>query len=134
MYRSEQSLANLLTLGATISVLLSCMGLFGMVSLVIKRRTKEIGIRKVLGASVGSVLVLINKEFVKPIVIAFLLATPIAWWSTHIWLQNYSWRISIQWWMFVLTGVLTLLIAICTVSFQSIKIAIVNPVNSLKNE
>jgi len=99
-----------------------------------KRRTKEIGIRKVLGASVNSLFTLLSKEFLWLVIIAFLISAPLAWWIMNKWLQNFAYRTTISWWVFATAGLLTLGIALITVSFQSVKAAIANPVKSLRTE
>jgi ABC-type antimicrobial peptide transport system permease subunit len=134
LYREEKMMANLFTIAAAIAIILSCMGLFGIASIIIRQRIKEIGVRKVLGASVSSIFTLVSKEFVKPVIIAFLIAVPLCWWAMDSWLQNYSHRVSIHWWVFAAAGIAALAITICTVSFQSIKAAIANPVKSLRTE
>ncbi|MEO6499803.1 MAG: FtsX-like permease family protein, partial [Mucilaginibacter sp.] len=134
LYKDEQTMASLFTVAASIAIILSCMGLFGMASIVIRQRVKEIGIRKVLGASLNSIITLVSKEFIKPVLIAFLIAIPIGWWAMHEWLQNYAYRIEVEWWVFAWAGLAAMLITICTVSFQSIKAAIANPVESLRSE
>ncbi len=134
MYQSEQLMSTLFSIAAFIAIILSCMGLFGMASIVIRQRVKEIGVRKVLGASVSGIITLVSKEFIKPVVIALLIAIPIAWWATNQWLQSYAIRIDIEWWVFVLAGIAAIFITACTVSFQSVKAAIANPVKSLRTE
>jgi putative ABC transport system permease protein len=110
------------------------MGLFGMAFIIIRQRVKEIGIRKVLGASVSGITTLITKEFIRPVFIALLIATPIAWWAMNKWLQDFTYRISVQWWIFIVAGIVAVLIAILTVSFHAVKAAIANPVKSLRTE
>jgi ABC-type antimicrobial peptide transport system permease subunit len=127
-------MATLFTVAAAIAIVLSCMGLFGIASIVIRQRVKEIGVRKVLGASVSSILAMVSKEFVKPVLIALLIAVPLCWWMMHTWLQHYSYRITIQWWVFMAAGFAAVLITLATISFQSIKAAIANPVKSLRTE
>jgi ABC-type antimicrobial peptide transport system permease subunit len=134
LYEDEKTMANLFTIAAAIAIILSCMGLFGIASIIIRQRVKEIGVRKVLGASVGGIFTLVSREFVKPVIIAFLIAVPLCWWAMDTWLQNYSHRVSIHWWVFAVAGVVAFAITICTVSFQSIKAAIANPVESLRSE
>jgi putative ABC transport system permease protein len=134
MYHGEQVMANLFSVAAGIAIILSCMGLFGIASIVIRQRVKEIGVRKVLGASVNGIIALVSKEFIKPVIIALLIAVPIAWWAMNKWLQNYALRINIEWWVFVMAGVGAIIITACTISFQAIKAAIANPVKSLRTE
>jgi putative ABC transport system permease protein len=134
LYKEEKMMANLFTIAAAIAIILSCMGLFGIASIIIRQRVKEIGVRKVLGASVKSIFTLVSKEFVKPVIIAFLIAVPLCLWTMDSWLQNYSHRVSIHWWVFAIAGIAAFVITICTVSFQSIKAAIANPVKSLRTE
>ncbi len=133
-YKSEGQLAQMFSVAALVAIILSCMGLFGMASIIIRQRVKEIGVRKVLGASVSGIAVLVTREFIWPIAIALLIATPIAWWAMGTWLQDFVYRINIKWWVFILAGGLSVLIAILTVSFQSVKAAIANPVKSLRTE
>ena len=133
-YKDEQMMANLFSIAAGIAIILSCMGLFGIASIIIRQRVKEIGVRKVLGASVSGIVALVSKEFIKPVIIAFLIAVPIGWWAMNKWLQNYAYRVNVQWWVFAIAGIAAVLITICTVSFQSIKAAIANPVKSLRTE
>ena len=110
------------------------MGLFGLVTLAVVRRTKEIGIRKVLGADVSSIVMLLANDFIWLICIASVVAFPVAWWALNNWLLNFSYRIDIHWWVFIIAGIAALLIALATVSLQAIKAALSNPVNSLRTE
>jgi len=110
------------------------MGLFGLATLTVARRTREIGIRKVLGASVGNVVRLLSKEFLVLVIIAALIAFPLGWWAMNEWLQDFAYRIPIAWWVFPVAGIAVLLIALITVSVQAIKAAIANPVKSLRTE
>jgi putative ABC transport system permease protein len=119
---------------ATLAIIIACIGLFGLSIYTAKQRTKEIGIRKVLGASVTGVVRLLSKDFIKLVGIAILIASPIAWWASNKWLQDFAYRINISWWVFASAGVIALLIAMFTVSFQAIKAAIANPVKSLRTE
>ena len=116
------------------SPVLACLGLFGLVSFTAEQRVKEIGIRKVLGAGVGNIVTLISKDYLALVLIAIVMASPIAYYAMNKWLQDFAYRINIQWWVFVLTGFLALLIAFITVSFQSVKAALANPVKSLRSE
>jgi ABC-type antimicrobial peptide transport system permease subunit len=134
LYKEEHMMATLFTIAATIAIILSCMGLFGIASIVIRQRVKEIGVRKVLGASVSKILAMVSKEFVKPVLIALLIAVPLCWWLMHTWLQHYAYRITIQWWVFIAAGFAAILITLATISFQSIKAATANPVESLRSE
>jgi len=134
MFLSEALIGNLSKVFASLAIIISCLGLFGLAAYTAERRTREIGIRKVLGASVSGIAGLLSKDFLKLVVIACLLAFPIAWWMMHNWLQNYQYRISISWWIFIAAGIVAVLIALITISFQSIKAAIANPVKSLRTE
>ena len=110
------------------------MGLFSIALISIQQRTKEIGVRKVLGASVPSIVALLSKDFLKLVVIAILIASPLAWWAMDKWLRDFAYKIDIEWWVFALAGLLAVSIALLTVSFQSIRAALVNPVKSLRSE
>ncbi len=134
LYKDEQMMANLFSVAAVIAIILSCMGLFGIASIIIRQRVKEIGVRKVLGASVNSIITLVSKEFLKPVIVAFLIAVPIGWWLMSAWLQNYAYRVKVEWWVFAIAGATAILITMITVSIQSIKAAIANPVESLRTE
>jgi len=134
MYEQEQHLAKLINLATGIAIFISCLGLFGLAVLTAFQRTKEIGIRKVLGASVAGIIQLLSKEYLGLVVIALLIASPIAWWAMNKWLQNFAYRIQIQWWMFLVAGFIGIVIAMITVSFQATKAAMANPVKSLRTE
>jgi putative ABC transport system permease protein len=133
-YRKEQRLSTMFSAAAGIAVLLSCMGLFAIALISIEARTKEIGVRKVLGASIISLVTLLSKDFLKLVVVAVLLATPVAWWAMRQWLTDFAYQIDMPWWVFALTGLLAIGIALLTVSFQSVKAALMNPVKSLRSE
>ena len=133
-YRQEYRMVHIFQIFSGISIFISCIGLFALSSYTVSLRTKEIGIRKVLGASTQSILLLISGSFTKLIFIAFILAVPIAWYLANLWLQDFAFRISIPLSIFILTGVLTLLITWLTVSWQSVKAALVNPIHCLKDE
>ncbi|MGC1471335.1 MAG: ABC transporter permease [Psychroserpens sp.] len=133
-FKSEQLIGTLSQLFALLAILISCLGLFGLAAYTAEQRRKEIGIRKVLGASVTGIVKLLSKDFVKLVGVSILLASPIAWFTMHNWLQDYAYRIDINWWIFVMAGVVAILIAIVTVSFQAIKAAVANPIKSLKTE
>lgn len=132
-YQKEDLLNKLITSSAVIAIFISCLGLLGLISLLTLQRTKEIGIRKVLGASVANITGLLSIDFLKLVLIAVVVATPIAWLMMSKYLQNFAYRIDIQWWVFVLAAVMALLIAFITVSFQAIKAAMTNPVESLRS-
>jgi putative ABC transport system permease protein len=133
-YRQEQRLGNIVRYTSFLSIFIACLGLFGLATLVVVRRTKEIGIRKVLGADAAKIVSLLSKDFVVLVLIAALVAFPIAWWALDTWLQDFAFRINISPWIFVFAAVLTLLIALVTVSFQAVKAAWSNPVKSLRTE
>lgn len=133
-YQSEARTGKLIEASTFLAVLIACLGLFGLATFTAEQRTKEIGVRKVLGASVANITALLSKDFLKLILIAIIIASPIAWYIMNQWLQNFEFKIKIQWWMFALTGLLMTLIAMLTVSFQSIKAALLNPVKSLRSE
>ncbi|MBN8823305.1 MULTISPECIES: ABC transporter permease [unclassified Spirosoma] len=133
-FDNEQRIATLSGLFAGLTILISCLGLIGLATFTAQQRTKEIGIRKVLGASILSVVALLSKDFVRLVIISILIASPIAWYAMDKWLADYEYKVQIQWWMFVLAGLLAVGIALLTVSFQSIKAALINPAKSLKTE
>jgi ABC-type antimicrobial peptide transport system permease subunit len=133
-YKQETQLAALYKIFAAIAIFLSCLGLYGLASFMAVQRVKEVGIRKVLGASAGNIVYLFSKEFIILIGIAFAIATPIAWYYMHQWLQDYVYRISISWWLFAAGGLAAIIIALATISFQAIKAALANPVKSLRTE
>ncbi len=133
-FKSEMLAGKLSRLFAGLAIIISCLGLFGLAAYMAERRTKEVGIRKVLGASVTGITGLLSADFLKLVMLSALIAFPVAWWVMHQWLQEYAYRISIQWWVFIAAGAMAMLIALLTVSFQAIKIALLNPVKSLRNE
>jgi ABC-type antimicrobial peptide transport system permease subunit len=133
-YTQERQLSQLYKIFAIIAVFLSCLGLYGLASFMAVQRIKEVGIRKVLGATVGNVVYLFTKEFMWLIGIAFLIAAPLAWYFMNGWLQDFAYRIDISWWIFLIAGLLSLLIALITVSSQAITAAITNPIKSLRTE
>jgi putative ABC transport system permease protein len=134
MYNAEQRTGKLFVTFAVFAIFIACLGLFGLVTYAAEQRIKEIGIRKVLGASIAGIVTMISKDFMKLVLIAFLVAFPLAWWMMNKWLQSFAYRINIGWWVFALAGLLTIAIALLTVSFQAIKAAIANPVRSLRTE
>ena len=133
-FDNEERIGKLATVFAGLAILISCLGLFGMASFMAEQRIKEIGVRKVLGASVFDLWRLMSREFVIMIVISLFVAVPIAWWIMHSWLQNYTYRTGLSWWVFAISGFGALVITLLTISYQSIKTAIANPVNSLRSE
>jgi putative ABC transport system permease protein len=134
MYRAEQRVGTLVLVFSVLAILVACLGLFGLAAYMAEQRTKEIGIRKVLGASVPGLVWLLSKDFLKLVFVALLIATPLAWWAMSRWLEDFAYRIDLEWWVFVLAGVLAIAIALLTVSFQSVKAALMNPVKSLRTE
>jgi len=133
-FRSEVLIGKLSRVFALLAIIITCLGLFGLAAYTAERRTKEIGIRKVLGASVTGITGLLSKDFLQLVVISALIGFPLAWWAMHDWLQNYAYRVTISWWVFIAAAVIVVLIALLTISFQSIKAAIANPVKSLRTE
>jgi putative ABC transport system permease protein len=133
-YKQENQLAQLYKIFAVLAILLSCLGLYGLASFMAAQRVKEVGIRKVLGATAGNIVYLFPKEFILLIAIAFAIATPIAWYFMHQWLQDYAYRVDISWWVFAAGGLVAILIAFSTVVFQAVKAAVANPVKSLRTE
>jgi putative ABC transport system permease protein len=133
-YESEQTLGNIINSFTLMAILISSLGLFGLASFSAEQRSKEIGIRKVLGASVSGIVQLLSKDFLKLVIISFVIATPIAWWAMNKWLQGFNYRVPIAWWMFAMAGLIAILIAMITVSFQALKAAVANPTKSLKTE
>jgi ABC-type antimicrobial peptide transport system permease subunit len=133
-FRNEQRIGSLSSCFAILAIFISCLGLFGMAMFMAEQRRKEIGVRKVLGASVLSVWRLLSKDFVVLVFISLFIAIPIAYYFIHNWLQNYEYRTAISWWIFAATGIGALIITLLTVSFQAVKAAIVNPVDSLRSE
>jgi putative ABC transport system permease protein len=134
LYESEQRTQQIFSVFAALAIIIASLGLFGLSAFIIEQRTKEIGIRKVLGASVQNVLLLVSKEFLLLVGIAFIISIPVAWWAMHSWLQDFEYRIHISWWIFAIAGIVAILIALITISFQAIKAAIANPVKSLRTE
>lgn len=133
-YGNEQKMEGIFYGFAGLSLLIGCLGLFGLSLYVVERKIKEIGIRKVLGASIPGIVGLLSKDFLKLVVIAALIASPIAWWLMNEWLKDFAYRVNIGWWIFLVSGVLALTIALITVSFQSIRAALANPVKSLRTD
>jgi len=119
---------------AALAIIIACLGLYGSAAFTAERRTKEIGIRKVLGASVSSVLILVSAEFLVLVGLAFLISVPVTWWAMSRWLREFAYRTPVSWWIFPLAGVAALVIAILTISFQAAKAATANPINALRSE
>jgi len=133
-YRAERRMGQIILYFSILSIFVSCLGLFGLATFTAEQRTKEIGIRKVLGASVVSIVALLSKNFLKLVLVAIVIASPIAWYAMHRWLQGFAYKVDIAWWVFALAGALAVGIALLTVSFQSAKAALMNPVKSLRSE
>jgi len=134
LYITEQRMEKLFNVFSILSIVISCLGLFGLATFAAQQRIKEIGIRKVLGASEAGIATLLSKDFIQLVLISFVIAFPVAWWAMNKWLQSFAYRINISWWVFAVAGLAALLIALLTVSFQAIKAAIANPVKSLRTE
>ena len=134
LYKQEIRLGEIFGFFTLLALVIASLGLFGLAAFTAEQRTKEIGIRKVLGASVRGIVSLLAQNFLRMVILSFLLATPIAWYAAHRWLQDFAYRIDLQWWVFALAGGLALVIAWCTISYQSIRAARTNPVDSLRNE
>jgi hypothetical protein len=134
LYERENQTARMVNIGMGIAIFISCMGLFGLAAFTANQRTREIGIRKVLGASVPHLVSLLSREFIVLVLLATLIAAPVAGWGVHRWLQDFAYRTTMPWWIYVLGGFAALVIALLTVSFQAIRAARANPVNSLKAE
>ena len=133
-FRSEQLVGELSQVFAILAILISCLGLFGLAAYTAEKRRKEIGVRKVLGASITTITRLLSKDFLKLVLISIVIAIPIAWYYVQNWLQDFSYRIDISWWVFVIAGLMAIVIALLTVSFQAIRAAVANPVDSLRTE
>jgi ABC-type antimicrobial peptide transport system permease subunit len=134
LFEKDQQAAWLMNAAMIITIFISCMGLFGLAMFTAERRTKEIGIRKVLGASVVNITTMLSKDFIVQVLVAVLIASPIAWYCMNQWLQDFAYKTSIHWWVFLLAAVIALTIALLTVSFQAVKAALANPVKSLRTE
>ncbi|MGH2565949.1 MAG: ABC transporter permease [Ginsengibacter sp.] len=131
---NEALISKLSRVFAALAIFISCLGLFGLAAYTAERRTKEIGVRKVLGASVTNITTLLSKDFIMLVALSCFFAFPFAWWAMHSWLHNYKYRVDISWWIFLAAAVLAVVISLITISFQSIKAAIANPVKSLRTE
>ena len=134
LYQTEQRQANIFTIFACIAIFIACLGLFGLSAFAISQRVKEIGIRKVLGAKVSTIVTLLSKDFLKLVAISAIIAFPVAWYFMRNWLQDFAYRIAMPWWIYIVAGIAAALIALVTISFQAIRAAITNPVKSLRTE
>ncbi len=134
LYRTEQRISRISVTFSILAILIACLGLFGLVTYAAEQRIKEIGIRKVLGASVGNLVGMLSKDFLKLVAISALIAFPVAWWAMHSWLQDFAYRVHIEWWIFAIAGFFAVAIALLTVSFQAIRAALANPVKNLRIE
>jgi putative ABC transport system permease protein len=134
LYRSEQRVSSLSVIFTSLAIIIACLGLFGLAAYAAEQRTKEIGIRKVLGASMSGIVGMLSRDFIKLVLIAIVIASPLAWYAMNYWLQDFAYRINIQWWIIALAGAAAIIIAFVTISFQSIKAALTNPVKSLRSE
>ena len=134
LYRAEQRIGQIFISFSSLAILIACLGLFGLVAYAAEQRTREIGIRKVLGAGIPTLVNMLSRDFIKLVLVAILIACPLAWLAMHKWLQGFAYRMNISLWIFVLAGLIALLIAVLTVSIQTIRAAMANPVKSLKTE
>lgn len=134
MYADVQRTGTIFTCFAVLAIIIGCLGLFALSAFMAEQRSREIGIRKVLGATVSSITRLLSLDFIKLVLVAIVIASPLAWWAMNKWLQDFTYRIHVEWWVFVIAGLFAMIIALLTVSFQSVKAALVNPVKSLKSE
>jgi putative ABC transport system permease protein len=134
LYQSERRFQKVFVSLVILGIVIACLGLLGLATFAAQQRVKEIGIRKVLGASIASIVQLLSKDFLKLVLIAFVIALPIGWYAMYKWLQDFTYRIDMQWWLFPLAGVIAIVIALFTISFQSIKAALANPVKNLRTE
>ena len=133
-FTAEVDTAKIALIFAGLAIFVACLGLFGLAAFMAEQRTKEIGVRKILGASVAGITRLLSQDFIKLVLLALVIAFPLAYWITEKWLQEFAYRIKIDWQIFVFAGIIAVFIAFVTVSFQAIKAAISNPINSLRNE
>jgi putative ABC transport system permease protein len=134
MYRAEIRIGSIFSIFTILSLMVACLGLLGLAAFTAERRTKEIGIRKILGATTQSIIRMLSKEILRLVILAFALAIPLAWWGANQWLHNFAYRIPVPWWGFLSAGLLAILVALLTVVFQSFKSARMEPVESLKSE
>ena len=133
-YRAEQRIGTIFIVFSSLAILIACLGLFGLAAYAAEQRTKEIGIRKVLGASVTAIVGILSVDFVKLILIAIVIASPLAWFVMHKWLQDFAYRVAVPWYTLLIAGLAAMAIAVATISFQSVRAALMNPVKSLKSE
>ena len=134
MYQAEQRTQRIFTIFSVLAIFIACIGLLGLAAYATQMRVREISIRKILGASAGSIVGMLSKDFLRLIMVSFVVAFPLAWWGMHAWLQNFAYHTTISWWVFLLAGSIAAFIALVTISFQAIKAAVANPVNSLRSE
>jgi putative ABC transport system permease protein len=134
LYTSEKRFQRLFVSLVVLGIIIACMGLLGLATFAAQQRVKEIGIRKVLGASIGGVVALLSRDFLKLVVIAFFIAVPVGWYAVSEWLQNFTYRIEVKWWIFIAAAFIAIVIAFVTISFQTIKAAMQNPVKNLRTE
>jgi len=134
LYRSEQRMGAISIAFTSLAIIIACLGLFGLAAYAAEQRTKEIGVRKILGANVSTIVSMLSKDFIKLVLISIIISTPFAWWAMQKWLQSFAYRQNVQWWVVVVAGSTALIIAFITISFQAIKAALTNPVTSLRSE
>ena len=134
LYASEDEVRTIFSVFSLLAIVIACLGLFGLSAFIAEQRTKEIGVRKVLGASVAGIVVLLSKDFLKLVGLAFVVAMPLVYLALRRWLEDFAYRIEISWWIFLMAGLIALLVALLTVSYQAIKAALANPVRSLRYE
>ena len=133
-YKSEETEKKIFSIFSLLAILIACIGLFGLATYSTLQRTKEISIRKVLGAMPGNIIMILSRDFLRLVIIASLIAFPVAWWAMHAWLQNFNYRTSISWWVFLLSGSMAVIIAMFTIGYQAVKASLANPIKSLKTE
>ena len=134
LYSSEQQVGRISITFSLLAIVIACLGLFGLVTYAAEQRTKEIGIRKVLGANVPVIVSMIVKDFLKLVIIASIIAFPVAWWGMNKWLQNFAYRVDMGWWIFAIAALFAIVVTLATISYQAIKAAVANPVKSLRSE
>ena len=134
MYRAEQRAGQVALSFSVLAILIACLGLFGLASFMAEQRTKEIGVRKVLGASMNNIVTMLSRDFLRLVLVSAVFAIPLSWFIMHRWLENFAYRVNISWWVFALAAILAVLIALVTISFQTVKAALTNPVDSLRSE